>query len=154
MKYLIYVILFASIGANIYQYYQMEATQKNVDSACSSIFSLSSNLVELTNKKDLEEDQKVKILTNIFLINNKLPKCNSAGFYTSKYDFEMAAKAVQMQNVIPPFKEFAYVAIYQLKESSLFEKVGTWTITEHNKAETIAVKELMNNFIIDNKLKF
>ena len=154
MKYLICLILIASLATNIFQYYQIESTQKNVDTACSSIFQLSSNLINLTKKKEMVEDEKIKLLTNLFLLNYKLPKCNSASFNTSEYDTEMFKKVVEMQNVIPPFKYFAYVAIYQLKESNLFEKVNTFIISDYNNSETIAVKELMNIFIKENKLKF
>jgi hypothetical protein len=155
MKYLICLILIASIATNIFQYYQIGSTQKNVDTACSSIFQLSSNLINLTKKKEMVEDEKIKLLTNLFLLNYKLPKCNSASFNTSEYDTEMFTKAVEMQNAIPPFKYFAYVAIYQLKESNLFEKVNTYIIPDYyNKTEPIAVKELMNIFIKENKLKF
>jgi len=154
MKYIVLLILFISITANIYQYLNSNNQQTKIYEGVNSTLNLSSKIIMLSNSKDIEEQVKIQLLTNIFLLNYKIPKHYSTVYAMSDYDVKLKNEVANQQNKIPHNRFFAFAAIYQLKKFDLFNKVNTSIISSNKNGEFIKTKDLMNDFIEANRIKF
>lgn len=161
MKFIVVSILLLSISMNVYQKYQLDFAKSERDSACSSVFELSSKIIDLTQSDKIDNSQILNALTSVFIENYYMPNNRSAGVQLSKLDAEVR-KNIKESSAYKNFNLFyAYMACHQLNKNDLLTKINISVLFSDEKLKTIkssvdslVIKEQMNRFIEKNNIQF